>query len=197
MKYKKTFLIHFEQFPIFTYNDARLFLLKGGATEVYIRKFMSLMVKTNAVLRLTKGNYTLHKDINLVGYVFKPFYYGLGTALTYHGLWEQQANLAIITTNNVREGVRPFFGLNVVIKKIPKELFFGYEKVRYETFHFYVSDVEKTFIDMVYCNFIVEEYVYKNIFRKLNMEKVNKYLKRYNKSTKSKVMKLNGQYNTK
>lgn len=178
MKYKKEFAGHFNRFPIFMFGDAERFLSSMGASSAYARKFMSRAVSTGAVYRITKGCYTMHKDINLVGYAFKPFYYGLGTALTHHRLWEQQANQTIITTKNVREGARVFFGLNATIWRIPEGLFFGYAKERYGNFHFYISDVEKTLIDMVYYKFNVEDYVYRNAFSHAGKAKMAAYLKR-------------------
>ncbi len=197
MKYKKKFLEFFKDFPLFTFNDAKLFLLKSGASYAYARKFISLMVKNGSVYRLNKGNYTLYKDINVTGYIFKPFYYGLGTALNYHNLWEQQSNQTIITTNNVRRGVRTFFGLNIVIERIPAALFFGFFKVNYDKFHFYISDIEKTIIDMAYYNFVVEDYVYENIFSRINRQKMKKYLARVPVKTRLAVLKLERQYSKK
>lgn len=178
MKYKKSFIAHFNRFPLFKFGDAERFLTNIGASSIYARKFMSIVISNGSVYRITRGIYSMHKDINLAGYAFRPFYYGLGTALTHHGLWEQQATQTIITTRNVREGTRVFFGLNATIRRIPEELFFGYVKERYGDFHFYVSDVEKTLIDVVYYKFVVEDYVYANLFRHAGRAKLAGYLKK-------------------
>lgn len=179
MKYKSEFLKHFGKFQLFTFDDAGLFLSDMGASQYYIRKFISIMLKTGRLNRITKGYYTLNKEIEIIGYAFKPFYYGLGTSLIYYDLSEQQASQTVITTKMVREGVREIFGVNVVIKRIPKSLYFGYNDVMGERFHFYLSDIEKTLLDMIYFNYTVEEYVYKNIFRQVNKNRINGYLKKY------------------
>lgn len=194
MKYAESFFAYFKKFPAFTFNDARLFLLKGGASEDYVRKFVSLMCRSERMYRITKGNYTLYRDMDLVGYPFRPFYYGLGYALTYHGVWEQQANQTVITTMNVRSGTRTIFGLNVIIKRIRKDLFFGYNTTKGEHFGFNVSDLEKTLIDTVYYKMKLEDYVYKNMINKIEGSKLNRYFSRYDENISNKVMKLLKRY---
>lgn len=194
MKYKEEFISHFNRFPLFRFGDAERFLTSMGASPVYARKFMSIVVSNGLAYRITKGVYTMHKDVNLVGYAFKPFYYGLGTALTHYGLWEQQATQTIITTRNVREGTRIFFGLNATVRRIPEKLFFGYVNESYGNFHFYVSDVEKTLIDIVYYRFVIEDYAYTNLFRRANRMKLKGYLKKYPEKIRLEVRKLQNKF---
>lgn len=190
MKYKKDFLAYFEKFPLFTFNDAKLFLSKKGASYDYSRKMISLMLKRGELYRITKGHYTLERNLTIAGYAFKPFYYGLGYVLTHYGLSEQGYNLEIITTKKVREGVRVIFGLNVVVFRIPQGLFFGYRDVPDETFHYYMSDIEKTLLDLIYFDQVVEDYVYKNIFREINRDRIANYLGHYDKSISEKYREL-------
>ncbi len=194
MKYKKDFAVHFNRFPLFRFSDAERFLTSIGASPIYARKFMSIAVNNGLVYRITKGVYSMHNDINLVGFAFKPFYYGLGTALTYHGLWEQQATQTIITTKNVREGTRVFFGLNATVLRIPERLFFGFADEKYGNFHFYVSDVEKTLIDIVHYGFAIEDYAYVNLLRRANSMKIESYLKRCPERIKLGVRKLQDEF---
>lgn len=186
MKYKKDFIKHFGNFPLFSFNDAYLFLSKMGSSKDYIRKLISLMLKREEIYRITKGYYTLNKDPEVIGYAFKPFYYGLGYALNHYNLSEQQANVTIVTTKKVRVGVRNIFGTNTMVRKIPKELYFGYRTVKGENFYFPVSDIEKTLLDMLYFDYVTEAYVYVNLFKKLNRQRINIYLKRYNNRVKVK-----------
>lgn len=194
MKYVTIFIKYFRKFPIFRFKDARLFLIKNGASEDYIRKFMSLMIRSGRIYRITKGSYTLHLDPNIAGFAFRPFYYGLGTALNFYKMTEQQYNPIIITPKNVRSGVRVILGQNTIIRHIKREFFFGYEKVMGDTFYYYVSDVEKTLIDSVYYNHVFEVYVYMNIMKKVSIKKLKNYLKKYNKRVKQKTLLLYNKY---
>ena len=135
------------------------------------------MLRTDRAYRIAKGSYSLYKDIEVVGFPFYPFYYGLGFALTYHGLWKQQSNLHVITTRKVRTGTRTVFGLNFHVSKISKDMFFGYVYVKGQNFYYPVSDVEKTFIDVLYYGLNLEDYVYANMLKKLDDKKMKKYLK--------------------
>ena len=194
MKYKRDFITYFSGFPLFTFSDARLFLSKHGASYDYSRKLISLMLQRGEIYRVTKGYYTTKADLTVAGYAFKPFYYGLGFALSYYGLSNQGYNLTIITTKNVREGVRSIFGANVVINKIQKDLFFGYIDVPTQTFHYYISDVEKTFADMLHFEHVVEDYVYENIFKRINTVKMKEYLKCYGKKAAGRYAELERQF---
>ena len=194
MKYKAGFLVHFKKFPLFTFNDANLFLSDKGASPDYIRRFISLMLRKGQLYRITKGYYTLNRSDEIVGYAFKPFYYGLGFALTRYRLSKQQANPTILTTKKVRPGVREIFGRNVVIENLPLSLYFGYDDVEGGMFHFYLSDVEKTLLDMLYFDYVVEDYVYRNILKQIDRRKMDRYLKRYDKETKIKYDSLTKKY---
>lgn len=196
VKYKKEFFEHFKKFPLFTFNDASLFLSERGASKDYMRKMISLMLTRGELYRITKGYYTLNKSMEVVGYAFKPFYYGLGSALNHYNLSKQQANQTIVTTKTVRAGVRTVFGINISIKRIPKNLYFGYRDVVGEQFHFYVSDIEKTLLDMIYFDYVVEDYVYKNIFRRVNSNKMKVYLKKYNDRVKTRYNTLKKAYSS-
>lgn len=194
MKYKRAFLQYFKKFPLFTFNDASLFLSARGASEEYMRKLISLMLKSGELYRITRGYYTLNRSTEVIGYAFKPFYYGLGSALNHYKLSKQQANLTIVTTRSVREGIRVIFGANVLIKRIPNTIYFGYNDVRGERFHFYISSVEKTLLDMIYFNYVVEDYVYENIFRQIDKKKMDNYLKKYSERTRLKFSLLKKTY---
>jgi len=193
MKYKKTFVEFFSKFPLFSFNDARLFLIKNGASEIYVRKFISLMIKSGAIYRLTKGKYTMHRNGDIIGFAF----HGLGSALNYHNVTEQQYNTTIITPRNIRSGTRVIFGLNSVIYHIPKELFFGYERIKTSNFYVYTSDLEKTLIDMVYFKLVPEDYVYENIARKIEPHRLKDYLKSYKDPVKEEVYRILQNYKNK
>lgn len=181
MKYVKAFLEEFKKTPTFTFKDVQRFLGSKGSKGKYTKMFIGSMLRTERAYRITNGSYSLYGDIEIVGFPFYPFYYGLGFALTYYGFWKQQANPHVITTRKVRVGTRAAFGLNFQVSKISKEMFFGYDYVKGQNFYYPVSDVEKTLIDVLYYDLHLEDYVYANILKTLDNKKIRKYLKRCNK----------------
>ena len=67
---------------------------------------------------MAKGVYTFHNDITVVGFAFKPFYYGLENALTILKLWDQNTNPVVITWKNVRAGERKFGDGNYLVQRL-------------------------------------------------------------------------------
>lgn len=194
MKYVDAFLEEFKETPTFNMADVKKFLEYKGSTSAYSGIFIKLMIKGGRVYKVTKGVYTLYRNIEVVGFPFYPFYYGLGFALTKHRLWKQQANPYVITTKNVRRGSRVAFGSNFAVSKISKNMFFGYYYTKGLNFYYPISDIEKTLIDCIYYNLNLEDYVYADIFGRLDNKKINKYLKRCNKKVRMRYAFLKSHY---
>lgn len=193
MKYIDSFMEEFKKTPIFTAVDVKRFL-GNKEQKTYYRVFIKLMIDSGRAYRITKGFYTLYKDVEVVGFPFYPFYYGLGFALTKHKLWKQQANPYVLTIKNVKRGNREAFGSNLTVSKISKEMFFGYYYTKGQNFYYPISDVEKTLIDCIYYRFNPEDYTYISIFNKLDNKKMNDYLKKCNKRVKAKYELLKDTY---
>ncbi len=194
MKYVNHFLSEFRKTPSFTLNDVARFLRYEGSRGTYAKVFMGLMVKSGKAYKITKGAYTLYDDTETVGFPFAPFYYGLGFALTKHRLWTQQANPQVVTTKNVRRGIRKAFGLNFTVSKISKRMFFGYSYAKGQNFYYPVSDIEKTLIDLVYFNYRVEDYVYEEAAARARKDVLMAYLKRCSPYIKRKVLRRLGKF---
>ncbi len=150
MRHIKEFRDHFSKQPVFSINEAKIFLRKKGITPSYLHQLIHYLLKKQELRRISRGVYTFHDDVSVVGFAFKPFYYGLEDALSIHGLWEQESNPVVITIRKVRTGVRSFNGRNYIVRHIAKQMFFGYELVRYSEFWLPVATVEKTLIDFLY-----------------------------------------------
>ena len=194
MKYTTLFMARFRKTPVFQINDVQKFMHQYGSSKAYATIFISRMVKSARVYRLSGGFYTLYNEIETVGFQFYPFYYGLGYALTHYNLWKQQANPYVLTVKNVRRGTRNAFGLNYNIGKISKKMFFGYSYFKGRSFYYPVSDLEKTLIDCIYYNMPLEDYVYENAFKRSNQKKMSMYLKKCNTRTRLKYKKLHRMY---
>jgi Predicted transcriptional regulator len=108
----------------------------------------------------------LNDDIMLTGLSYKPFYYCLESALSLLNLWEQETNPVIVTPLHVRTGIMQYDGRNYIVRRISREMFFGYQYIKYFNFYIPVSDLEKTLIDLVYYNEKIPDYLFDNIKKK-------------------------------
>ena len=156
-------------------------IMKGGYAYLMVNK----LVKKGEVKRITKGYYSLQDDPTLAVFCFKPAYIGLQDALSIHGLWEQETIPIILTTRTVRQGIRTVFGSNVLIRTLPKEYFFGIDYVEQGGLCIPVSDVEKTFIDMIYFNLPMDRNLIKR--SKMDITKLRKYLAKYPEEVRKRV----------
>ncbi len=152
MKYMKEFRGHFSSRPAFTAREADLFLRNRGSSSGYHKLVIHNMLSRKEIYRITKGNYTFHEDVQMVGFGFEPFYYGLEDALSLRNMWEQETNPVVITPHKVRIGLRQFQGRNFIVRRIDRRMFFGYSYIQYGDYYIPVSEAEKTFIDLIYFN---------------------------------------------
>jgi len=120
-------------------------------SKEYAKQLIRNMIKKGKIKRITKGCYTIHEDPSLVVFCFKPAYLGLQDALSFHNLWEQETIPVIITAAKVQSGIRKIMGGNVMLKRIDKKYFFGFNYYKYnDEIYLPYSDIEKTLIDMIY-----------------------------------------------
>ena len=191
MKYSKDFELIFNSFDytVFTIDDVKLALKEKNISYPYLRLMLHNLIKSGTVKRITNGVYTFHNDMAVIGFAFRPFYYGLENALSFLGISQQVTNDIIITTRNIRTGTRNFYGRNYRIVKIPKNLLFGYNTIKYGNFWIPVSDLEKTLIDMLYFKVQIRAELYKTISKNLDTKKLHKYLKRYDYKFSNMAMK--------
>jgi len=183
-KYQKNVEALFKKSPVVSFSSVARIIKNKEYSKQLIR---NLLLKEK-IKRLAKGYYTIYDDPSLSVFCFKPSYLGLQNALSFHNLWEQETIPVIITTRKVRPGIRKVVGMNVLIRRIEKKYFFGFEYYQEGDFYFPYSDIEKTFIDMLYFKEKLSEEAMKNIFKKINLKKLNAYLKIYPKSIQKQVL---------
>lgn len=181
MKYIRYVREHFSDpgFPTVTLSDIRTALKSRKISDAYLKRLINYMMRSGELKRITKGAYTLHDDVTVVGFAFRPFYYGLENALTIRGMWEQGTNPVVMTTKKVRAGIRKFGDSNYVVQRVDRKLFFGHELVRYYDFWVPVSDSEKTMIDFVYFRHHLRGDVLKGLKRMTDRKRLEGYLKSY------------------
>lgn len=190
MKYINEFLKHFSKVPAFSARDAELFLTYIGSSKKYPKRFLQNMLVGNKIFRLAKGEYTVHRNSDVIGFAFSPFYYGLAYALSYYSVLEERANPVIITTKSVRSGTRKSMGINISVFKLPKRMFFGYVMVKGESFYYPVSNLEKTFLDLVYFDISLRKDTLHRLADRLDHKKLKEYLAHYPSRLQKKAEKL-------
>ena len=167
----------FRESPVVSINSLKRFINKKNKDYIYL--VINNLLKKREINKITKGFYTTYQDPFLTVFCFKPAYLGLQNALSIHDLWEQETNPVIITVKKVRQGVRKIFGNNIIIRRIDKKYFFGFDYCKDGDFYFPYSDIEKTFIDMIYFRQRIDEEVLKNIKKEIDKKKLEIYLKKY------------------
>lgn len=161
--------------PVFRAKDVEHIVKDKNYSSLLLHN----MVKRGEVNRVTKGWYSLHEDPIVSVFCFKPAYIGLQEALSLHELWEQETNIVIVTTRNVRMGVRKVLGSNVIFHRIGQKYFFGFDYMRYGDLFIPVSDPEKTLIDLFYFNEFPGGEVIRHIKGRIDRHKLLTYLDRY------------------
>jgi predicted transcriptional regulator of viral defense system len=179
----------FEKSPVVSYSSIERIVKDKKNTE-YTKQLVRNLILGGKVRRLTKGFYTLHDSPELGVFCFKPAYLGLQDSLSVHDLWEQETIPIIVTSRKIRQGTRQILGMNVQIRRIQKKYFFGYAYVQQGEIYFPYSDVEKTFIDMVYFKEKMRADTIENISTKINKERLERYLKHYPARIRDMALKL-------
>ena len=169
-------------------NISSLKKFLGQRRNDYIYLIINNLLKKGEIKRITKGYYTIHDDSSLAVFCFKPSYLGLQDALSIYELWEQETIPIIITSRNVRQGIRKVFGANVLIRRINKKYLFGFNYEKQGDFYFPYSDIEKTLIDLIYFRQPLDKEIKKNIIEKLDKRKLEIYLKKYPQKFRSKIL---------
>lgn len=154
----------------------------------YPKQLIRNLILKGKMKRVTKGFYTIYDDPSLAVFVFKG-YLGLQDALSFHNLWEQETIPVIITSEKIRTGTRKILDANVLIKRIDKKYFLGIEYKKQGDFYLPVSDIEKTFIDMIYFKEKLNKDLIKDFKRKISMKKLKKYLRKYPGNIRRKVLR--------
>ena len=188
VRYIKEIREFFKKSPVVDIDSLKRFIIRKDKSYVYL--LVNNLLKKKEIIRITKGFYSIHEDPSLIVFCFKPAYLGLQNAMSFHNLWEQETNPSVVTTRNIRKGIRKVFGRNVVIKRIDKKYIFGFEYYQDGDFYFPYSDIEKTFIDMVYFRQPLDREILQNFRKRINKKKLKSYLKRYPEKFRKKASRI-------
>ncbi len=185
-KYQTQIMDLFRKSPVVDYGSIARIVKKKQYTKILIRNLLA----SGKIKKLAKGQYTIHENPQLLVFCFRQAYFGLQDALSFHNLWEQETIPVIITTQKVRAGIRRILGANVLVRRINKKYFFGFDYFKQGDYYFPYSDIEKTFIDLIYFKGRISREVLENMLEKLDRKKLLKYLSSYSKKTKQEVLKF-------
>ncbi len=189
-KYLKKIETLFQKSPVVDAASISRIIRNKKKVKQYDKQLIRNLLLKNKVKRLTKGYYTLHEDPSLGVFCFKPAYLGLQDALSFHNLWEQETIPIIITTRKVRQGIRKILGSNVLIRRLDKKYFFGFEYYKQGNFYFPFSDIEKTFIDMLYFKENLSNEAIKDLTKRMNKKELISYLRLYPKKIRKKAINI-------
>src|SRR3989344_4471238 len=114
----------FKKSPVVDYKSIERIVGKSKKSS-YAKLLVYNLLKKGKIKKIGKGVYTIHNEISLTVFAFKPAYLGLQTALSNYELWEQETIPVIITTKRVRRGIRSLMGGNILLRNINKKHFFG------------------------------------------------------------------------
>lgn len=178
MKYLGELRERFRGAAVFTLSDIRIFLKSKGISRDYLGLMVHNLLASGELKRITRGAYTFRDEAQVVGFAFSPFYYGLQDALSLRNLWEQETNPVVITPRAVRAGLRAFEGVNYLIRRIGRKMFFGFDMLKYWDFWIPVSNPEKTLIDFAYFREPLGKDALKELERRISRPKLLAYLRR-------------------
>lgn len=190
IKYIKDVREFFKKSPVVSISSLKKFIEKKD--KRYIHLLINHLIKKQEIRQITKGFYTTHEDPSLIVFCFKPAYLGLQDALSIHNLWEQETVPVVITARKIRQGTRKVFGNNILLRRLDKKYFFGIEYIKQGDFYFPCSDIEKTFIDILYFKESLDEETLKEIRKRIDRKKLEKYLERYPKTLIKKARRVLG-----
>ena len=189
-KYLKEIEELFKKSPVVNFSSIERIVKRTKKVKQYAKQIVRNLIIKGKIKRLTKSFYTIYEDPSLAIFCFKPAYLGLQDALSFHNLWEQETIPIIITARKIRTGIRKILGMNVLIKRLDKKYLFGFDYYKHENFYLPYSDIEKTLIDMVYFKEKLDKEVIKNIVKRLDIKKLNSYLKIYPERIRKKAIRL-------
>ncbi len=190
VKYQTRVQELFEKSPVVSFDSIRRIVRNKKNVKEYSKQLVRNLILKGKVKRLVKGHYSVYDDSTLNVFCFRNSYLGLQDALSFHGVWEQETIPVIVSAGKIRQGLRKTDLGNIFLRRIDKKYFFGIEYKKSGDFYFPYSDLEKSFIDMIYFKEFINEDVLKNIKKKIDVRKLKRYLKKYPLRFRNKVLEI-------
>ncbi len=175
---------------LFSANDIRaLFGVTNDATASLLHRYK----KKGFILQIKRGLYVfpdaLPPDVYIANKLYSPSYISLEFALSYHGVIPETV---YEITSVSPKATRRFETLGKVFSyhKIKKSVYTGYEIQKQQGISFYIASAEKAFVDTHYLRLMnKQEPVSRFNKEKINREKVMRYVKLFNKTKLTSIIK--------
>jgi len=155
----------------------------------YYKQLIKNLLDKKKIFRVTKGKYSRFYDPSLFVFAVSPSYLGLQDAMAVHDIWPQETTPIIITGKRIRAGLRKILDSNVMVRRIDRKYLFGIEFLDFKEYYLPYSDVEKTYIDMIYFDETMDKEVSKQFKAKIKRGKLKRYLTRYPKRFQERCLK--------
>lgn len=179
------------------FPDENLKTLKNNLTR-WIRKGRFVRIKRELYELIEPGRQPSIPDLYIANKIYFPSYISLETALSIYSIIP---DIAVQVTSVTARQTRIFKNKHGAFfyRACKKRVFTGYRIMNYEGFKVFIADKEKAIVDFIYYRLrsggttdLKEERFNKNILKKINWAKVNKYAKLFNGRVLFTVKKLKG-----
>ena len=177
------------------FPDENLKTLKNNLTR-WLKKGRFARIKRELYEFIDPASQLAIPDLYIANKIYSPSYISLETALSIHSIIPDIAvQVTSVTTRQTRVFKNKYGAF--FYRACQKRAFTGYRIMNYEGFKVFIADKEKALVDFVYYRLrsngamdLKEERFDKNILKKINWAKVNKYAKLFNARTLFTVKKL-------
>jgi predicted transcriptional regulator of viral defense system len=155
-----------------------------GKPKKIAKVYMSRLVKKGLARKIHRGKISFVDDTYVIAsQLFEPSYISLVSALVFHGVIQQiPKNIECVSPKNSRKYIKE----GIIYHKIPRSLYYGYERYKKSGSYIFVADPEKATIDGIYLNLLPKNIV-KDILNEVDKEKLKHYLSRYKGRGKKKL----------
>lgn len=180
----------FKKSPVVDFNSIERIISaeKTNKKSGYAKLLVHNLIKKGVIKKLLKGRYSLKDDPSLATLCLNPAYLGLQSAMSFHGLWEQETIPIIITSEKVRSGMREVLNSNVLIRRTQKKYVFGFEYYQDGSSYLPYSDIEKTFIDMIIFKQHLSRKALLEFKKRIDKKKLASHLQKYPEQTRKKIL---------
>lgn len=177
------------------FPDENLKTLKNNLTR-WIRKGRFARLKRELYEFIEPGRQPVIPDLYIANKIYSPSYISLETALSIYSIIPDIAvQVTSVTTRQTRTFKNKYGAF--FYRACKRRAFTGYRIMNYEGFKVFIADKEKALVDFIYYRLrsggiidLKEERFDKNILKKINWAKVNKYAKLFNGRALLTVKKL-------
>lgn len=177
------------------FSDENPKTLKNNLTR-WIKKGRFARIKRELYELIEPASQAVIPDLYIANKIYSPSYISLETALSIYSIIP---DIAVQATSITTRQTRTFKNKHGVFsyRACRKRAFTGYRIMNYEGFKVFIADKEKALVDFIYYRLrsggtidLNEERFDKNILKKINWAKVNKYAKLFNGRALFTVKKL-------